>query len=77
MNLENFENIYPKIEYTSKHRDLEVKLVFNMREFIGKLNISKEGKENAINLLEKYLIFYQNNYLKIRKAVYDALACMN
>ncbi|MGY4884764.1 MAG: hypothetical protein ACP5NZ_04270 [Nanobdellota archaeon] len=77
MNLENFGIFNPGRKYTPKQRDLEVKSVFNIREAIEKLNISEEKKQNAMNFLEKYIIVYQNTYVKFQKVMSTALAYVN
>jgi len=77
MNLENFGKFNPGRKYTPKQRDLEVKLVFDIRDAIEKLNISEQKKQNAMNLLEKYIIVYQNTYVKFQKVMSAALAYVN
>ncbi len=43
----------------------------------GRKYTSEEKKQNAMNFLEKYIIVYQNTYVKFQKVMSTALAYVN
>jgi len=63
---DSFKNVYPESDYTPEKRRLEYKFISETKKAINKLNISERRKKSARELLNRYMIKYEENYVRVQ-----------